>query len=647
MKKDDLYKKLMDKFLSAKESREEWHKEAIEAYNLFHGNQWSKEDIASMRCSGRPHLTFNNVQPFINAISGSEIGNKQVIKYYPREPGDLKADEILTAIADWFRESTMGDEVDTTIFKDSLICGMGWSETTLDYTNNPDGDPCIRRLDPLKMYWDNNGLEDNLKNAKYLFYVNTLPLEELKEMFPKADESDFNAADSDEEDAQLKNIGTVIEARYRVKKKFVRYVDPFTQMKVDVTEEAFKEFQKGFPELQLDHQTFTKEVVKKAFLGATKLLEDPSEVATNDISFGWNAITAYCDNINKQYYGIIKGMKDSQLCINKFFSETVFNYNVQGKGGFFIEEGALVNPQHFANNHTDPTVPIWLNSGGLNKIQPRPVAQVSQVLPQLLNFAENQMNQVVGVSKEFLGTRDVNQPGVLEQQRRQSTLNILSPLFENLKAYRAAQGSDILYLIQNYLADGRLVKIVGQDKAQYIPLAKEVLSNKEYDVIVDDAPLSLNSQERDYQTVMQMLPLFGKDLTPELLLEVMKLSPLPSDFIEKAEQVLQSQKPDPQQQAQQEAQQQQMQQAAMQAQQQQQQMQSQKTQADIVKSHAQAQKDVAQADRNSSLAQMHKIQAAEAVQNAVQNQQAAAIRNAQASQIVQQLPPQTGSPYGQ
>lgn len=636
MKKDDLYKKLMDKFLAAKESREEWHGHAVDAYNLYHGNQWTKEDIEAMRCAGRPHLTFNNVQPFVNAISGSEIGNKQVIKYYPREPGDLKADEILTAIADWFRETAMGDEVDTTIFKDSLICGMGWAETTLDYTNNPDGDPCIRRLDPLKMFWDNNGLEDNLKNAKYLFYANTLPLEELEDMFPKADKSEFNVTDSDEEDTQLKDIGTVVEARYKVKKKFVRYFNPFNQTKADAPKAKFDEFQKQYPQLDLQPQEYTKEVVERAFLGSTKFLEDPSPVIVNDESFGWNAVTAYCDNINKEYYGLIKGMKDSQMCINKFFSETVYNYNSQGKGGYFVEEGAVTNMHQFAATINDANAITPLTPGGLERIRPKPLAQVSQVLPQLLNFAENQMNQVVGVSKEFLGTREVNQPGVLEQQRRQSTLNILSPLFENLKAYRVAQGADILYLIQNELADGRLVKIIGDDKAQYLQLAKEVLADKEYDVIIDDAPLSLNSQERDYQTVMQMLPLFGKDLTPELLLEVMKLSPLPSTFIEKAEQVLQSQQPDPQQQQQQQAQQQQMQQAAMQAQQQQQQMQAQKTQADIVKSHAQAQKDVAQADRNSSLAQIHKIQAAEALQAAQQAAQA-------------QFPPANlvGPPYGQ
>lgn len=594
----------MDQYLAAKDSREDWYKTAVEAYNLYHGNQWEKEDIAAMRCAGRPHLTFNNIQPFINAISGSEISNKQVIKYYPREPGDLRANELLTAIADWFRESTLGDEVDTAVFKDSLICGIGWSETTLDYSNNPEGDPCIRRLDPLKMFWDNSDLEDNLRNAKYLFYVNDLPLEQLEEMFPNASKTEFNAATDEDYAKDSKDFGTVIEARYKVKEKFVRYINPFNQTATDVTKSEFDKFQQAYNNVITNYKEYKKEVVYRCFLGSTKILEEPMQISSSGTSFGWNAITAYCDNINKQFYGVIKNMKDPQLCINKFFSETVYNYNVQGKGGLFVEEGALLSKEQFAQTLTRADQVTFLNAGGISKIQSKPVAQMSPVLPSLLSFAENQMNQVIGVSREFLGTREINQPGVLERQRKQASLNILAPLFENLKAYRVSQGHDILFLIQNFLSDGRLVKIVHQEKAQYIPLAKEALANKEYDIIVDDAPLSLNSQERDYNTVMQMLPMFGKDLTPELLLEVMKLSTLPSDFIDKAEQVIQSQKPDPQQQ-------QQQQQLAQQATN----MQQQKVGADIAKSHAQAQKDLAQAHRNQALAKLHDVQIAEHLTN--------------------------------
>lgn len=537
--KDDLYNNLMSKFLDIKDSNIEWYEQAKEAYNLYHGNQWSEEDINSMKCLGRPYLTFNNIQPFINAISGSEISNKQVIKYYPREPGDLKSDELLTSIADWFRESTMGDEVDTVVFKDSLICGMGWSETTLDYSNNPDGEPCIRRLDPLKMYWDNSSLEDNLKNAKFLFYINTLPIEELEELFPNVDRNEFNIQDG--EGNQVKNFGSVIEARYKIRKKFVRYINPFDNRVSDVPKSIFDEFKREFSFINLEYQEFSKEVVEKAFLGNSKLLEEPTELLINNSSFGWNVITAYCDNIKKQYYGLIKGMRDPQLCINKFFSETVANYNMQAKGGMLVEEGALLDKDQFTDTLTRPDQVTFLSRGGLSMIQSKPVAEISPVLPTLLSYSESQMNQVVGVSKEFLGIREVNQPGILEQQRKQSTLNILAPLFENLKLYRSVQGKDILYIIQNYLTDGRLIKIVGQDKAQYISLIKGTLNNKDYDIIVDDAPLSLNSQERDYNTAMQMLPLFGNNLPPELLLEVLKLSPLPSSFIDKAEQIIVSQ----------------------------------------------------------------------------------------------------------
>lgn len=602
--KETLYKQLKHKFSIAKDNNAEWYEHAKDAYNLYHGNHWTEEDMYTMRCAGRPYLTFNNIQPFVNAISGSEIGNKQVIKYYARKEGDLKADELLTSIADWFRETTMGDEVDTTIFKDSLICGMGWSETTIDYSNNPDGEPCIRRLDPLKMYWDNNGLEDNLKNAKYLFYVNTLSIEELKALFPNTDTSEFEV-DVDNDDKQ-DIVGTVIEARYKVRKQYIRYINPLDNSKNDVTKDAFDKFKKSFPNFKIEHQEFTKEIIERAFLGKTKILEEPTELINNNNSFGWNVVTAYYDNIKKQYYGIIKGMKDAQLCINKFFSETVYNYNIQAKGGLFVEEGALLSKEQFAETLTRPDQITFLNSGGLNKIRNKPLAEISPILPSLLNYSENQMNQVVGVSKEFLGTREVNQPGILEQQRKQSTLNILSPLFENLKAYRVMQGRDILYLIQHYLSDGRLIKIVGQDKLQYIPLIKDALINKEYDIIVDDAPLSLNSQERDYNTVLQMLPMFGNNLTPELLLEVLKLSPLPSSFIEKAEQIMTSQAPNPQEVQQQEQMQQQATQVAQQ-----------KAITDIAKNQAQAQKDIAQADRNKSLAKIHDIQAAVALNNLV------------------------------
>ncbi|MEL6088669.1 hypothetical protein AAFT18_01195, partial [Bartonella schoenbuchensis] len=83
--------------------------------------------------------------------------------------------------------------------------------------------------------------------------------------------------------------------------------------------------------------------------------------------------------------------------------------------------------------------------------------RISQWFFQLFNEARESLTHVTGLSAEFIGTREVNQANVLENTRRQSTLNLLAGLFDNLKLYRCRQGKIILYLIQNYLSDGRLI----------------------------------------------------------------------------------------------------------------------------------------------------------------------------------------------
>ena len=44
-----------------------------------------------------------------------------------------------------------------------VVCGMGWTETMLDYEDNSEGDPKIERRDPLKMVWDSGASKRNLK----------------------------------------------------------------------------------------------------------------------------------------------------------------------------------------------------------------------------------------------------------------------------------------------------------------------------------------------------------------------------------------------------------------------------------------------------------------------------------------------------
>ena len=55
----------------------------------------------------------------------------------------------------------------------------------------------------------------------------------------------------------------------------------------------------------------------------------------------------------------------------------------------------------------------------------------------------------------------------------------------------------------------------------------------EYDVIVDDAPTSPNEKERTFAILQQLLPLIGQYITPQMGLDILKYTPLPSSLVDK------------------------------------------------------------------------------------------------------------------
>jgi hypothetical protein len=105
---------------------------------------------------------------------------------------------------------------------------------------------------------------------------------------------------------------------------------------------------------------------------------------------------------------------------------------------------------------------------------------------------------------------------------------MLASLFDSFKHYRQDQGELLLYFIQEYLSDGRLVRITGQNGLQrYVPLVRQD-DTITFDVIVDDMPESPNNKERVWNILQTLLPTLMKAGMPaEMLPVLMKYSPLP------------------------------------------------------------------------------------------------------------------------
>lgn len=539
----------------------EWRKQAREDYQFYSGDQWSEEDQNALREKNRPALVFNRVAPLVNAVVGSEINNRREVQYIPREQGDSQANEVLTAAGEWFRDQTSAEDEESDAFEDAVICGMGWTDTRLDFETDQDGIPKVTRLDPLKMVWDSNAVKPNLEDANRLWYIDDKPISEAMELFPNVDPSMLNASwvrsmgdespePHDQDRADLyeggQNVGvdwtkktcTIVECRWFEKVPYYRGPDienPGQMREYDERQIALLRKQFGdFPAVRQ-----TKKVVKRAFIGR-EVLAEPDQPLAPPGMFGWECITGYRDKIKALFYGVVRTTKDPQRWSNKFFSQVMFLLNSQSKGGVIMERGAVDDDTQFEKSWAKSEDVTYVKNGALGqypKLQPKPVAQFPAGFFTLFQESKEAINQVTGLSPEFIGTREVDQAGVLEYQRRQSSLNLLASLFNSLRRYRKRQGKVMLYLIQNYLSDGRLIRIVGKGKAEYLPLTKPENANLEYDIIVDDAPTSPNEKQRTWEIMQPMLPLIFDQIKsglvpPTIILDILAYSPLPASMVD-------------------------------------------------------------------------------------------------------------------
>ena len=565
--RDTMFRKFKRWFMTDKRHSEDWRRDAENAFDFVAGRQWSAEDMAKLREQMRPVVTFNRMGSVIGAVAGTEVTNRQKISFLPRQPGDAQADEMLTATGDWFRHECNAEDEESDAFWDVLVCGVGCTETRMDFERDQEGAPFDDRIDPLQLYWDAAADRPCFEDARRVFRVKKVAVDEARALVGAGNDladEDFDANWASFDDKGNKDE-TRQEARfYRPTKEGSRDDDEELITLVEVqwwervpaymiadqgkttvlSEEEFNTLKDRTAEMGLPmpkHVQQTKRKYFRAWLGRT-VLADPEEAPYGD-HFSYQAITGYRDRNKGTYYGLARSMMDPQQWANKWLSQTMHIMNTNAKGGWFVEDGAFEDIREAENTLAKPDKLTRVTKGALSnpngaKIMPKPVAQTPQGFSQLMEFAISSIRDAPGVNLELLGQKDTEQPGVLEMQRKKLAMAVLGTLFNNLRRYRKNKGKLLLWLIQNFVSDGRMVRLTNEMGAtQYIPFIRQP-DWAEYDVIVDDSPSSPQQKEIAWATMMQMFQMTKGQLPPQTLPLAMKYSPMPASAVQEFNKML-------------------------------------------------------------------------------------------------------------
>ncbi len=359
-----VFRRLKRWFTEDHDTQSAWRRKAREDFAFTAGGAAREDDKARLREMNRPIIVMNRIEPVIDSVAGSEVANRQEVRFIPRSQGDVQVNEVLTAAAKWFRDQCDAEDEESDAFRDTIICGMGWTETRLDYEDEPEGAPRIERCDPLQMVWDSAATKRNLADMRRVFHIRRdIPIAEARAPVPGR---------------PVRGRGLQCELGRR------GYRDRAASCRQQILRQGRAQCRRraGSPRhhgraqwwervpvylvldptnpdniLTLDKQAFD-DLAAKAKLAGVELSQHPADAKDLQASVPWQCaagdrrsamprpfslgcITEKRDRNANSWYGLVRAMKDPQRWANKWMSQTMHIMNTSAKGGILAERGFL------------------------------------------------------------------------------------------------------------------------------------------------------------------------------------------------------------------------------------------------------------------------------------------------------------------
>lgn len=582
LENDELRKEIMDRFDYAKKNSADWEEVAKEDMAFALGDQWTQEDLETLRSESRPALTFNRIRPLIKVISGYQRENSSRIKVNPEGGEDRVFSEVLDRIIKHIDKGAHFSEKSAYWFDDGLYTGKGWLEAVITYESDPiRGEIRFLQRSPYQITIDPDFNEYDLNEwprAGYAFKVVRLTRDTLKSLFPKrkklidgfvSDEDDpiKNGAGlllegSDDDYGNDPNKTTVVKRSYSAKDEsgLVRD-DKFTvkeywrQKMVDRYFVIDKESgePKGFEKEDeatafATNQAFGKVIARKvpemwaAVMVAGFVLQDeksPFEPFYSGFPFfrflsDW-APSAETEELRVQ--GIVRSLKDPQREKNKSRSQTLHILNTQANSGWIGDEEALSDTgwKQLEEMGSKPGITVKKKKG----------SELREILPKGPNVghlqrekdAEEEFKQISAINPDLMGIQEGTASGRAISMRIKQAVMSLIHIFHNYRYSKQILGNFMLEMIPMIFDEKKVKKVLGPDYMKkavdperypqgltdgHIAAFLQMIEDNKYDVFVSEADQNKTIRYEIFQDLIEVVKA-GIPVPPDLLIDYMDL----------------------------------------------------------------------------------------------------------------------------
>lgn len=510
--------------------------EVRDSYAVFEGSQWLQEAIDRQTKNSMPIVNINRVSPVLEAICGFEIQNRMDIKYLPRILTEQEKgfSDLMNPTVKYIEQNTHAYTQYSMAFKDMLLCGMGVTDTVINYDNNPNGEVVVERVFPAFIFYDAAARAKNATDADWVIRLKVMNRDLIKQEYGTDYFDDIYNAALDSRILEffsavlaVKTLGVVYEYQWRQKEPFYRVDNPF--LKIDprlltpdvapIIENLKKEYaaeyrfnpdmdrhfsvekaadvrkiKDTFEFIGLDLKSIKQHKYKyyRAVVTGGKVMEKSENYSQTGYSIKF--MTGQFSELSQTYYGLMRFCKDPQRMLNQAVSDYLGFLATIPKGGVNIEETAVKNLPAFIETYTKAREVTVFKDGAISggRMQPKITPPLPSGIFEMINYADQQIMNVCGVTPELMGMMNTKEQNTsfYKKQIKQG-LTTLSTYFDAKATYMSMQANLYIDCVRVLLENSEsliIQHITGEGTKQFVPLFLDNIA-QEYDVIIDEMPL--------------------------------------------------------------------------------------------------------------------------------------------------------------
>uniref|UniRef100_A0A6M3L2F0 Putative structural protein n=1 Tax=viral metagenome TaxID=1070528 RepID=A0A6M3L2F0_9ZZZZ len=531
-----------------------WEVAGRESLDFVCNKQWSAEDVRILKEQNRPALTFNELLPLINLISGYERQNKQDIKPFARRNGSQEVANILFSIIKDIFYSCDGSYELSASYVMGLITGKGY--IGLDVNTNDDfinGQINIENISPWDIKVDPFGVRYDLDDRDYLFHSAWMSKEKIAQTFPeikdalgdlRVGEKEMQTVLGHETHSYKENAADsqfeIDIHRYLIKRCYWREYKKLNILvnqddgrvhNLDIGIGQARKIVKNNPRLKMINPVIPQlNLTTKVGNLLLEEIEDPYNGM-----WRFPVIPFYAYFLDNNIFGMIESLKDPQRETNKRYSQTLHHLNMTANSGLMFEEGSIANEDEINDLGMKPGIQIKTRKGIGYKPEVINPAQLSNGHITLMELSKNFIKSLSGVNTDLLGaSQDQGESsGIAREASRKQGLIILEPLYDNFRRTKRLLGKRLIDFIQksgayskeevlNLMVNGKQVQAeINQKQGGGFGPAEQVLNDVtvgKYDVVIDETPSSPTAKMANFASMLEALKL-GMPIPPEQIVE--------------------------------------------------------------------------------------------------------------------------------